>query len=219
MKILTWNLERPKKENQVLLNKLTEYNADIVVLTETNSKINLGNEYSFIASDTLVVGYEGVKYYDGENRTTIWTKYPIKSKNRTYDSFTSVCVELETPTGLLTIYGTIIGVFGGRGKRFKNDLENQLIDFEILSLEKSFCIIGDLNVTFSGDIYPSYDARNKLNLAFDKLKLINLTSNIENNIDHIIVSKSFIGNRNIKIETWNLDKKLSDHIGVCVTII
>ena len=27
-----------------------------------------------------------------------------------------------------------------------------------------------------------------------------------------------LGYKKIKIETWNLDKKLSDHIGICLTI-
>ena len=44
MKILTWNIERPKKANQAILEKLAEYNADIVVLTETNTIINPGKE-------------------------------------------------------------------------------------------------------------------------------------------------------------------------------
>jgi endonuclease/exonuclease/phosphatase family metal-dependent hydrolase len=46
----------------------------------------------------------------------------------------------------------------------------------------------------------------------------NLTCNIKDNVDHVIISKSFIENKKLKIETWNLDKKLSDHIGICLTI-
>ena len=126
--------------------------------------------------------------------------------------------QIETPNGLLNVYGTIIGVFGGIGKRFQSDLKNQLLDFENLSTENFFCIVGDLNVTFSGRVYPSHDARNRLNAIFEKLKLINLTSEMENNIDHIILSKDFIQNKKVTIETWNHDKILSDHIGICLTI-
>ena len=218
MKILTWNIERPKKANQLILDKLTEYNADIVVLTETNAIINPSKEYSSIATETLTKGYDSIDYQAGENRTTIWSKYKTGMKHKTYDSFTSVCVQIETPKGLLNVYGTIIGVFGGMGERFKSDLENQLLDFENLSTESSLCIVGDLNVTFSGRVYPSHDARNKLNAAFEKLNLKNLTSEIENNVDHIVLSKDFIENKKLTIETWNLDKKLSDHIGICVTL-
>ena len=218
MKILTWNIERPKTENQLILDRLSEYDAEIVILTETNSIINLGQEYKFVATETLKKGYDGIQYKTGENRTTIWTKYKIGFQHKTYDSFTSVCAEIETPNGLLNVYGTIIGVFGGIGERFKSDLEKQLLDFENLSIESSVCIAGDLNVTFSGRVYPSHDARNKLNSAFEKLKLKNLTSEIENNVDQIVISKSFIENRKVKIETWNHDRRLSDHIGICVIL-
>lgn len=218
MKILTWNLERPKLKNQLILDKLSEYNADILILTETNSCIKFNQDYSFLATESLKNGYDGVQYKVGENRTTIWTKYQIGIQHKTYDSFTSICGEIKTPDGLLNIYGTIIGVFGGTGERFKNDLENQISDFKNLSTKGLFCIVGDLNVTFSGRVYPSHDSRNKLNLVFEELELINLTSEIENNVDHIILSKSFIKDKNVKTEIWNRDKQLSDHIGICLTI-
>jgi endonuclease/exonuclease/phosphatase family metal-dependent hydrolase len=218
MKILTWNIERPKIANQLILDKLAEYNADVLILTETNVIINPGKEYISIASETLTKGYDNINYQAGENRTTIWSKYKIVLQHQTYDSYTAVCAQIETPHGSLNVYATIIGVFGGIGERFKTDLENQLLDFEILSYEKSFCIIGDLNVTFSGRVYPSHDARNRLNAAFEKLKLINLTSEMENNVDHIVLSKDFIQNKKVTIETWNHDKILSDHIGICLTI-
>ncbi|MEK8181124.1 endonuclease/exonuclease/phosphatase family protein [Flavobacterium buctense] len=218
MKILTWNIERPKAENQLILDKLAEYDAEIIILTETNSIIKLGQEYTFVATETLKNGYDGVQYKAGENRTTIWTKYKIRIQHKTYDGFTSVSVEIETPNGLLNVYGTIIGVFGGIGERFKSDLEKQLLDFENLPTESPICVAGDLNVTFTGRVYPSHDARNKLNSAFEKLELKNLTAEIENNVDQIVISKSFIKNRNVKIETWNHDRKLSDHIGICITL-
>lgn len=88
MKILTWNLERPKLKNQLILDKLSEYNADILILTETNSSIKLNQDYSFLATESLRNGYDGVQYKVGENRTTIWTKYQIGIQHKTYDSFT-----------------------------------------------------------------------------------------------------------------------------------
>ena len=218
MKILTWNLERPKKFDELVLAKISEFNADILILTETNSLINPGKEYSFVETKILEKGFDGINYQSGENRTTIWTKFKINKQYKTSDEFTNVCAEIETPNGLLRIYGTIIGVFGGIGERFKLDLENQLSDFENLCAENFFCIGGDFNVTFSGRAYPSHEARNKLNSTFEKLNLKNLTSEILNNVDHIVLSKKFVENKKIIIETWNHDKKLSDHIGICITL-
>jgi hypothetical protein len=73
----------------------------------------------------------------------------------------------------------------------------------ILSLSEPLCILGDLNVTFSGRPYPRHEARKKLDMAFEKLNLKNLTSEIENNVDHIVISKDIIkkqknDNRNVE---------------------
>ncbi|MFV5699162.1 endonuclease/exonuclease/phosphatase family protein [Flavobacterium sp. ZT3R17] len=215
MKILTWNLERLiKNKNQLILDKLSELDADILILTETNSIINPGEGYSCIATESLSKGHDGIPYKSGENRTTIWTKYKIEKQYKTFANFTSVSAEIKTPLGLLNIYGTIIGVFGGKDERFKTDLESQLLDFK--NLLGNICIAGDFNVYMSGYAYPSHEARKKLNQIFDNLNLKCLTSEIADNVDHIVLSKDFIKNQKINIETWNLDKKLSDHIGICI---
>lgn len=219
MKIVTWNIERlQKNKNEEIKSKLYEFGADIIVLTETSSILNLGKIYNCVSTETLTENYDNVIYKVGENRTTIWSKYNFANHYKTFDSYTSVCSEIETEFGILKIYGTIIGVFGGIGKRFESDLIGQLKDFENFEAEKSNCIIGDLNVYFSGYAYPSHYARNILNETFEKLKMKNLTSEIAENVDHIIISNEFIKNKKTKIETWNLDKKLSDHIGICLTI-
>ena len=219
MKILTWNVQRlEKKENKKILAKLYEFGADIIVLTETSSILNLGENYNCISTETLTENYDNVNYKVGEKRTTIWSKYNFINHFETFDNYTSICSEIETEFGILKVYGTIIGIFGGIGKRFESDLMGQLSDFENFEAEESNCIIGDLNVYFTGYAYPSHYARNILNKTFEKLKMENLTSEIAENVDHIIISKEFIKNKKTKIETWNLDKKLSDHIGICLTI-
>src|SRR5438132_1158597 len=104
MKIATWNLERPITKNQKVLDKLVNLNADVLILTETNSVINPAINYFLLESEPLFAGYDGVKYQAGENRTTIWTKYKIKRSLTTSDPFTSVCGEVEAPFGMLTVY-------------------------------------------------------------------------------------------------------------------
>jgi hypothetical protein len=41
-----------------------------------------------------------------------------------------VFADIETPFGLLTVYGSIIGVFGNRKPRFDNDLYGQMTPAE-----------------------------------------------------------------------------------------
>lgn len=218
MKILTWNVERGKRGAAALEEIIRRYNADIIILTETTKAINPGLPES-VATTELYNGYDGIDYKAGENRITIWSNYKIDRVVQTYDDYTSICAEIDTSIGKLTVYGTIIGVFGGNGRaseRYKSDLQHTIDD--VLELTEPLCIAGDLNTTFSGWTYPSHEGRNALKDLFGQKEMVCLTAEIENNVNHIAMSRSFIEGKNISIETWNHDKKLSDHIGICVTI-
>ena len=218
MKIATWNLQRlDKRKNQLILEKLAEINAEILVLTETNSVIQLEN-YVCISTDLLPKDLDGIKYKVGENRVSILTKYKAATRHKTFDNFTTVCTDIETPFGLLTVYGTIIGVFANRQPRFDNDLYGQLEDYEKIFQGRQVCIAGDFNVTFSGRAYPSHKARQTQIETFKNFGLTNTTAAIVDNIDHIVFSNDFLKSKQIDIETWNADKKLSDHIGHCLTL-
>ena len=138
---------------------------------------------------------------------------------KTFDSYTSVCANIETPIGLLTVYGTIIGVFGGKDSRFDSDLQGQLSDFQKISVLKNICIAGDFNVTFSGYTYPSDKARKVFANTFKRLSLTNTTASISDSVDHIVLSDSLAKQITASPETWNSDKTISDHIGICITLI
>lgn len=218
MKIATWNLERLiKRKNQLVIDKLEDINADILILTETNSIIQLDN-YTCISTDSLPADFDNIKYNVGENRVSILTKYKATTRYETFDSFTTVCTDIETPFGLLTVYGSIIGVFANRQPRFDNDLYGQLEDFGRIFPGRQVCFAGDLNVTFSGRPWPSNKARQTLVEAFDKFGLTNTTANIADTVDHIVLSSDFLVNKHLEIETWNTDKKLSDHVGHLLTL-
>lgn len=54
MKIINWNVGRPTKNKaKQIVEKFIELDADIVVLTETNSAIDLGSNYIQISSDFI----------------------------------------------------------------------------------------------------------------------------------------------------------------------
>ena len=218
MRIATWNLERLKKrKRQLIIDKLIEIEADILILTETDSSIQLEN-YFCISTELLPLGFDNTDYKVGENRVSILTKYETTNRYETYDSYTTVCSDIETPWGTLTVYGSIIGVFGYKQPRFDNDLYGQLVDIERLFANRQICFAGDLNTTFSGRVWPSKKARQTLIDSFEKYKLSNTTASIQDTVDHIVLSTNFIENRQLKIETWNQDKKLSDHVGHLLTL-
>jgi exonuclease III len=219
MKIATWNLERLKKrKKQLIIDKLIEIDADILILTETDSSIQLDN-YFCVSTELLPLGFDNTNYKVGENRVSILTKYKTTSRHETYDSYTTVCSDIETPWGTLTVYGSIIGAFGNRQPRFDKDLYGQLADLERLSANGQICFAGDLNTTFSGRVWPSKKARQTLIDSFEKYKLSNTTASIQDTVDHIVLSASFIENRQPEIKTWNQDKKISDHVGHLLTLL
>ena len=218
MKIISWNVGRPTNNKCFLiLEKLNQLDADIIILTETNSLIAFP-DYNSISSNHLAMD-SNVIYKPEENRTSIWTKFPIrKPQHKTFDNETALCVDIETTFGLLTLYATIIGVFGGRGQRFKDDLRKHSLDFDELFPGKQICLAGDFNIAFTGYTYPSHIAIQTMNDVFQKFALTNWTGIIKDCVDHIAISNDFLKNKKISLEVWNLDKKLSDHIGASITL-
>jgi hypothetical protein len=133
-----------------------------------------------------------------------------------------VCLAIDTPYGELVVYGTIIGNFGNGGDQFKLDLEKQLTDFESIGKTQNFCIIGDLNISFSDDIYFTKEGRRKLRNSFEQLGMKIMTAQITHNIDHIVLTKEFIANKKIINGFWNDTEnkitRLSDHKGVFIDL-
>ena len=217
MKIATWNLERPTKNGKKtprILEELKKINADFLVLTETNTFIELGEDYYVTHSTKDSQDY----FKEGERRVSVFSKYPITEDFESFRADTSVCVNLDTPKGGLIIYGTVIGNRGNKGFNFKEDLESQLLDFERLSINKNFCIAGDFNISFSDSYYTIKESRDKLKTIFQKLGFEILTEKLEENIDHIVLTKTFRSQSELKIGIWNEDKNLSDHKGVWIEI-
>lgn len=217
MKIATWNIERPTKNHKripLILDILKTVNADILILTETNEFLSLDNDYNCFHSTNAKEKF----YTKGEKRVSIYSKYNSVGHIKIFRDDTSICTILETPLGDLAIYGTIIGIEGNRKPNFEEDLDQQILDFEKIAKENNLCISGDFNISFGDNYYFTENGREKINASFAKVDLKNLTSEIPQNIDHIALTKNFITGKSITIDTWNLDKTLSDHIGVSVTV-
>jgi exonuclease III len=224
MKIATWNLDRPKSwrkpKNSRIIEILREIDADILVLTETNSCINPGETYRSFASASLAgsISRKGEKYEDGENRVTIWSKYEGSRRTESCDSLSSICAEIKTPVGVLIVYGTVIGVYGNRDKDFISDLEQQMNNWRQLYELGNLCIAGDYNLSLGNNFYYTKDGRQKIVDCFQKLKIIPLTSGDTENIDHIAISEPISKTVKCEMNLWNKarDRNISDHMAVCV---
>ncbi len=224
MKICTWNLMRPSERsvlrNETFLNELRMCDADIFILTETNSLINPGSDYHFKSTTELPASFEGLSYARGENRAAIYSKFPFGRNFETADEYTSVCSEVLIPGGSLIIYATIIGVTGGKDTRFQGEFIKQKQDILQLSIYDNICIAGDFNISFSGYTYPGHAIVNEANQFFEDLNLDILTRNFEDSPDHIAISNAFIKQYSgIESLQKTFDKKITDHSLVSLILL
>lgn len=189
MRIATWNIERPRASQKEKLDGLLSWmqsaslNVDIWILTETNACVSPGPQYRCVASPPIT-GPE--RYSKGENRTTIWSRFPIKKTAITHDPETAVCAEIEGAFGPLLVYGTIIP-YQHAGTRFPYRFEGEVVagrkgwelHYESIAhhatewrrLRKDFpkhglCIAGDMNQNRDGRRwYGTKQGREQFGLA------------------------------------------------------
>lgn len=219
MRIATWNVERlvHKKALHEILDVCRKLNADILVLTETDDRIRPCYRYCFQTPKLAEIAPEC--YGQTENRVSVFTNYECCGSYQTYDRYTALSVELKTEFGNLIVYGTIIGVLGNRCASFREDVQRQAGDFaRLASMGKPVCIVGDYNTSFSDNYYFTNYGRNTIRQTFSENHIRLLTELTPECVDHIAVSESFIKGMDMQIEEWNIDKSLSDHKGIAVTL-
>lgn len=224
LKILTWNLSRPnpstRVRNEIFLDAIKKIDPDIAILTETHECIDPGKTYFKVSSAPYIYVSPPRKilYKYGENAVSIFCKYPLTKKYPASDHFKSVCAETITPLGNLIIYGTIIGLKGGREKSFITDYEAQVKDLESLARHGNVCYGGDLNISFSGYPYPNGTIAENTKKKFDALSLNVVTSGIQDCVIHSVISNNFLKGWEVKAMGCWFEKKVTDHRLVLVTI-
>lgn len=220
MHIATWNVERlsPLKRLSGIVEELRRVDADILVLTETDRRIQL--DYPYAYHTPFLADNVGRDYYrPTENRVSVFTKYPAIREYLVADANTSLCVKLATERGLLVVYGTIFGIHGNRRPSFRQDILQQMEDVRRLTEQgHALCLCGDFNCSFSDNYYFTTWARETLTETFAACDLELVTASQPECIDHIALSRSFLREREAAVREWNLEKTLSDHKGICIDI-
>lgn len=217
MRIATWNVERLKHKARLeeIVKTCNSPNADILVLTETDNRIQ--PEYRYCFSTPALHEIRPDFYDPTENRVSIFTNYELIRRYETYDEYTSICVGLNTPYGEVIVYGTIIGIYGNRHPSFSQDLEGQMADLSRLSaLHDGICFCGDFNCSFSDNYYFTNAGREKILATLNSSSVSILTKEQKECIDHIAVSNMLVQGKQVCVEEWNADKDLSDHKGIVV---
>ena len=220
MRIATWNVERlsPLKRLPGIMEELRRVDADVLVLTETDRRIQPDYEYVY-HTPLLAENVDGDSYRPTENRMSIFTRYPAVRHHPVADANTSLCVELETERSSLVVYGTLFGIHGNRRPSFRQDIEEQMEDVRRLAEHGHvICLCGDFNCSFFDNYYFTNWARQTLTDTFAACDLELVTGGQPECIDHIALSRSFPREGTVTVREWNLDKTLSDHKGICIDI-
>lgn len=215
MQILNRNIDRLKHHRRKgEMEELIEgYEADVVVLTEADTRLQLkGYPYT-----TSTEPLEQTYYKTTERRVMVYSKFPILGEVATYDAQTACCPLLETNLGITALYGTVLGIYGNRKPPFKEDLISQIADWKEISQTYALTVVGDLNMSFTDNYYYTEYGREMLLAAFEDCDLKNITRNIPNNIDHVLISNALLM-RNPEQYTMcmaiHTKKTLSDHMGI-----
>lgn len=172
MIIAAWNIERLKHKKDIdkIFHACEQIKADILVLTETDKQVQL--DYKNCFKTPTPYNINSFLYSPTENRVSVFTNYRCIQQYETYDKYTSICIEFETEKGNLTIYATIIGIYGNRQPTFIEDLLKQTADFKnIAAAGKNLCIIGDFNCSFADNYYFTTFGRNTLLKSFEENKI------------------------------------------------
>ena len=218
-KIATWNVERPKKETEktaLVIEKIKDVNADILVLTESAFSISLTELYPFSVHS---LAYERTPE---EHWVSIFSKWEITKQIETFDNFRTACAVVETPFGKVIVFGTIIpyhqaGVSGVRygclgykqWEYHEKDLHQQAKEWgRILEQEGlPILVMGDFNQSrYNNQGYGTEKVRQILSDYLSQLDLTCITEcdlssflhidpikhKVRNNIDHICISNTFI---------------------------
>ena len=241
-RIATWNLDHAfngSRPVQKQINKIADIDPDVIVLTETCSRVDLTG-LGYVRQTTAQNRYS--KQY-----SAIWSKHPIAERIETYDKVMTTCARIDLPTGPLIVYATIITYHGDKGRdglsrtweEHHKEVDRQASDWRHIQEQYpgvNFLVAGDFNETLDGSkrYLPNTNSAHleeklkKSSLvcvtredfgASGKLKADPIKGYYRHNIDHICIS----GNAYQLVQAGAWDHfddgvQYSDHNGVYVDL-
>jgi endonuclease/exonuclease/phosphatase family metal-dependent hydrolase len=228
MKIATLNIDWSKRvKQQEIENYLQQYDFDFLVLTEA-IHLNLPiYNYKYLSEqipeNQVYEGLNYTEYLNGEKafRTIIYSKTSAINSFEVIDNKTSLALEFQTAFGNLVIYSTIIGTWFRKKPFAEKELQNCINDCEkIYQTNQNLIIVGDLNTSFQEsekEFSINQKTTKSLKLLFEKHNLMNVTEQIEKNIDHIIIPR-FFKDKLVESKSFVEKNILSDHKGIFINL-
>lgn len=240
MRIGTWNVEYAAgaSKNARRLEILRSNPADIWVLTETHDDLDL------CASHETMRSQQRPNRRKGERWATIWSSFPIRSTIPVNDEERTVAALVDTPSGPLMIFGTVLPWQFDRGKHPDGTVvrswseQYRVIDEqtkEWSALRNAhpgvpLCVAGDLNLNLGGPHWYGTDrGRGAMWEAMRQNGLICCTeyNSIPRGllahppIDHVLISENLAVDSRVAA-AWegkaSNGVRLSDHSGLVVEL-
>lgn len=238
MKIATWNVDQPKAGGWVkdrIRQVIATIGADLWILTETTSAIDLGQSHPYWAATTPISSRPPQIHHSA----VIWSTWQLQPVQIEAPPTRAVCALGQTPGGPLLVYGAIIPYHAHRGQSgtAKNWEEHyraiEVFNRDWAGLRRQYpgvplCVAGDFNQDRDGSgWYGTGQGRAMLTQALSDNGLVCLTEenfraaknlNYRNSVDHICLSAHRAAH--LAVGAWDekdeQGRRLSDHNGVWV---
>lgn len=239
MQIGTWNVEYAAgvEKNAKRMGILRANPADIWILTETHDDLDLSETHKPVHSAQRPTGRPGARW------VSIWTTFEILQRIDVVDAERTVAAMLNTPLGLMIVYGTVLPWHSDRGRNapgvevpywseHHREIPRQAAEWSGLRVRHGdalLCVAGDLNMSVNGPhYYGTKLGRSLLSEAMDANRLTCVTSTDRlppgalkhPPIDHVLLSDDHATTTRVA-SAWEGTQhgaRLSDHSGLVVDV-
>jgi hypothetical protein len=215
---------------------MAEVDADVWVLTESGIDVSPGADFTLVARSAP--RRPGT---DAEHWVMIWARLPARAARPTRDDEYAACASFPTPTGPMSVYGTVLPWCGApwRGHpsagavAYAAALRAQSEDWRALATDGDLCVAGDFNQDLAErHYYWSAEARRHLREALRTSGLAAvtaaptdpvsaLTGGAMACIDHVCLSTKLAARAASPPTAWRSQvggRRISDHPGVMITL-
>lgn len=222
LRIGTWNLDTaPKRSVAEICDFLASKSADVWVLTETHDEVCPHPGFSVSHAGQQDLSLAPKRLRQGSRWVSIWSRYPLRESLRTADAQRSAATVLETPDGLIMIYGIVLPWPGSRPSFAKAAAQHGKDWTALKSRHISpLFVAGDFNCDLQPQSpFPGQQAVSVLKRAVTSagLGFVDYGKNfgsLEDPIDHVLVPSYLVSETRVA-DAW-YEPELSDHSGMIV---
>ena len=214
MNIALWNVDHAKRFSRIQ-NEVSTLDADIVILTEADTRIThplLPLRHSSLTGlDESEDAGLCSTYRKSEARTMIFSRFEKVREHIVSDPYTNCCVDLITPEGVeIRVLATIVGVQGYKEFWWQRDFNSLLTD-----LSPTGKNLAAPNLILAGDVNVNMHQMPENQITHKRHKLVELMRQFSlymptlgyKMANHLLLGTHFTGG----VTSLPMHEKISDH--------